>query len=594
MQLQIRDKQFYLDDKPTKLYAGCIHYFRVPREYWRDRLMKLKAAGLNAVETYICWNLHEPKKGEYRFDGMLDVAEFLSIAQELGLYAIVRPGPYICAEWDFGGLPSWLLADKNIRLRCMDETYLRHVAEWYRELFARIGHLQSTRGGNIIAMQVENEYGSYANDKQYLQAIREIMVDCGCEVLMFTADGNWKNMVSGGGIDGVYKTLTFGSGAARAFHCLRGVQDDAPDMCMEFWDGWFDHWFERHHVRPSKAVIGEIADFLTNDANFNLYMFHGGTNFAFTAGANHGGKYQPTVTSYDYNAPLSEWGGYTPLYHALRKMMLQKRGLTAADLPLPDAPVMQNIGQVALTQYADLKSNAVALSRSHRCATPRSMEELGQNFGYMIYSVELQGKYDPQMLQIQTVHDLAYVYVNGELRKRFWRNDKPSLLARITGAEKGVYGFLLTGNFEKGVRIDILVDCMGRVNYGKELYDRKGIEDVRFGAMHLRDWTIRTLPMDNLDNLTYSDNPSKVPCFMRGTFRCQSKGDCFVHMDGFTKGFVTVNGHNLGRYWSVGPQKALYLPGCWLYTDRENEIVVFEQERYKSASVRIDAQPDLD
>ena len=591
--LQIQDGTFYLNGQPTRLYSGCIHYFRVPRAYWEDSLAKLKAAGLNTVETYVCWNLHEPRKGEFDFDGMLDLVEFLRIAQRLGLYAIVRPGPYICAEWDFGGLPAWLLADRNIRLRCMDERYLAHVRDWYRELFSRIGAMQDTRGGNVIAMQIENEYGSYGNDKEYLREIQRLMTECGCEVLMFTADGNWCNMVSGGGLDGVYKTLTFGSNAAGAFGCLQGVQDNAPRMCMEFWDGWFDHWGEKHHVLPARQVVKEIGDFLAHDSSFNLYMFQGGTNFGFWAGANHGGKYQPTTTSYDYNAPLTEWGDYTPLYYELRAKMLAHRGLQESDLPLPPRARLQTVGRVELRDRASLRDNVPRIAQKHRSGAPVSMEDLGQNFGYLVYHTRLQGKYAAQILTFSQIHDVAYVYIDGKFRTRLTRDGKPGLIARIAGGKQAGQGFLLTGDFEKGVDIDILVDCMGRVNYGRDIYDRKGIGDVHFGNMKLFGWDIYTLPMDDLSPLRYDGAAGEAPCFLRGKFRVQSDASCFVHMRGFRKGFVSVNGHNLGRYWEIGPQEALYLPGCWLYTDRDNEIVVFEQEGYREPAVVIDERPNL-
>ena len=248
-----------------------MHYFRVPRGYWEDRLSKLKACGFNCVETVVPWNFHEIKEGVFDFSGMRDIAGYCRAAARLGLYVIVRPGPYMCGEWDFGGFPARLLADKNLRIRCNNPEYLAQVEVWLRAVMEQIAPLQITRGGNIIAMQIENEYGSYGNDKEYLTYIKDVMVSCGAEVLLFTADGNWCNMVSGGGLDGVYKALTFGSNAKGAFGALDGLQDEnMPKTCMEFWDGWFDHWGERHHVRPAIQVEKEIKDFLDMGANFNL------------------------------------------------------------------------------------------------------------------------------------------------------------------------------------------------------------------------------------------------------------------------------------------------------------------------------------
>lgn len=585
--LEIKGNDFYLDGKEYRIYSGCIHYFRVPHQYWEDRLQKLKAAGFNTVETYVAWNLHEKEKGKFDFSGMLDIEKFLRIAQDIGLNAIVRPGPYICAEWDFGGFPAWLLKDKNIRLRCNDAAYMAHVRDWFEVLFKKLAPMQKTRGGNIIAMQIENEYGSYGNDKEYLAALKKLMKECGTEVFTFTADGNWCNMISGGRLDDEYIALTFGSNAASAFHSLKGLQDEGPHTCMEFWDGWFDHWGERHHVRPAKQVAKEVETFLNNGNSFNLYMFHGGTNFNFWAGSNFDKGIHPTTTSYDYNAPLSEWGGYTPLYHLIRKNMLAYQGLREEDLPLPPAPVFQNIGKVELTEKAGLKANVTRIGQKHHCAHMPSMEELGQNFGYMVYHTTFSGKYVPQLLHLDDVHDRAYVYVNGKHFKTVWRNKKKSI---FKGGNQNRHSFLLT-DCKNGATIDILLDAMGRVNYGKELYDRKGIGGVSFGAQNLFGWDVYTLEMDNLEKLQY-DGAEQAPCFLRGKFTAK-KGDCFVHMDGFTKGFVTVNGFNLGRYWKIGPQKALYLPGTILKENEENEIIVFEQEEYRSPSIVINDVPDL-
>ena len=584
--LEIKDGKFLLNGEEFRIYSGCIHYFRVPQALWKDRLAKLKAAGLNTVETYVAWNMHEAKRGEYVFSGMADIVKFIKTAQELGLYVILRPGPYICAEWDLGGLPAWILADKNVVLRCMNKPYLAYVEEWFKVLFDEVRDLQITRGGNIIAMQIENDYGSYGNDKEYLQYIADLMKKCGAEVLLFTADGNWSNFISGGGLPGVYKTLTFGSNAAGAFSALKGLQDEnMPKTCMEFWDGWFDHWGEKHHVRPPKQVEKEIKDFLDAGANFNLYMFHGGTNFGFTAGANHFGDYQPTTTSYDYNAPLNEWGDYTPLYHVLRALMLKERGLRESDLPLPPAPKYTDIGTVKLTEFASLKGNLDNIGTKHRSGNPASMEDLGQQSGYMYYSTVMQGKYALQPLAVNGIHDLAYISVNGGAPKRVYRNKKGLFGKKDVASCK-----FLQGAGEK-LTLDIFLDCMGRVNYGARIYDRKGIESVTYGNQLLFGWDIWTLPMDNLQKLSY-DGVKSVPCFMRGTFDAKSIGECFVHLKGFDKGFVTVNGFNLGRYWNIGPQKALWLPSC-LLKEKDNEIVVFEQEGYSAAQVEITSVPDL-
>lgn len=582
---EIKEGGFYLDGKPLKIYSGAMHYFRIPEEYWEDRLLKLRAAGLNTVETYVAWNLHEPAKGTFDFSGMLDIRKFLRTAQELGLYAIVRPGPFICAEWDTGGFPGWLLADRNMRLRCSDAVYLSHVADWYRRLFAEIEGAQIGRGGNVIAMQIENEYGSYGNDKSYLRSVEKIMRDCGAETFLFTADGAGCYFLSGGKLPDVYAALTFGSHADTAFDCLAGQQDGAPKTCMEFWDGWFDHWGEEHHVRPKEECLSEVRTFLDTGCNFNLYMFHGGTNFGFTAGANKDADYMPTVTSYDYGAPLGEYGNYTPLYMGIREMMLDARGISPQSLPLPPAPETQEIGRVELTEFASLRGNLEGISRVKFSPAPCALDDFGMTSGYVWYKAEVEGRYADFNLYFSDVHDRAYVYLDGEQAGILWRNDAGKG-KDVPPRMHGIFHPALNGK----MTVEVLVDAMGGINYGYEIGERKGLGDVMLERQYLFNWECRAIETDDLSALVY-DGIKEVPCFMRGKFRAERK-DCFVRLDGFRKGFVSVNGKNLGRYWEIGPQKTLYLPGCWLH-EGENEIIVFEQEGYRNPTVEITDTPDL-
>lgn len=581
--LTIKDGKFNLNGEKFNIYSGAIHYFRVLPEYWEDRLTKLKLAGFNTVETYVCWNLHEPKKGTFDFSGMLDIVKFLEIAKKVGLYAIVRPGPYICAEWDFGGFPAWLLKDKNLQLRCMNEDYLNHVRDFYKVFLGQINKMQITKGGNIIAMQVENEYGSYGNDKEYLKFVEKTMQDCGIDVLLFTSDGNWCNMLSGGSLPSVYKVLNFGSNAKNAFKALEGFQENAPNMCGEFWDGWFDHWGEKHHTRPTFQIVNELKNFLDIDASFNFYMFFGGTNFNFWAGANCDKKYTPTITSYDYSAPLTEWGGYTKTYHAIREVLLSHQGIDAKELPQEAS--RQDIGYVDLTSTASLMENIKNIGELHHNATPESMEYFGQNFGMILYHTEIKGNYAMSFLEIEDIHDRAYLYINGEYKTTFDRNDTSGLLIKKAKKHR-----ILLPSFKGSVKIDILVDAMGRTNYGKNICDRKGISRVSIGNQIIFNWDVYTLPLDNLSFINY-DGAKEKPLFLKGNFHAKPMEDCFIHMDGFTKGCVYVNGFNLGRFWSIGPQKALYCPGSLLKDN--NEIVILEQEGYKSAKVLIDSKPDL-
>lgn len=594
---EIKDKQFFMDGKPISIYSGAIHYFRTLPEYWEDRLLKLKKAGFNTVETYVCWNLHEPSPNEFDFSGILDIERFVETAEKVGLYCIVRPGPYICAEWDFGGLPAWLLKDKNMQIRCMYPDYIACVDRFYKELLPRlVPHLEN-HGGNIIAMQVENEYGSYGNDKEYLRHIEKLMRDCGADCLLFTSDGNWKNMLSGGSLPDIYKVLNFGSKAKTAFNCMKDFENDGPNMCGEFWCGWFDHWRDSHHTRNADEIAKEVKDFLDIDAGFNFYMFHGGTNFGFTAGANQnpGKGYEPTVTSYDYCALLTEWGDYTPAYHKVRKLLCEKQGIDTGELP--PSPKTQSIGKVTLSESASLFDNLDNIGEKHRAAVPEGMEYFGQNFGMIYYETELSGKYDMSPLSIKDVHDYAEVYFDGKYKATIDRtlytlDGKPSIKDIIFKRKKGESKPILMSALDGKRKIGVLTDTTGRVNYGENMLDRKGISDIYVGNQRQMGYDVWCLPLDNLEKLNYSGCDDKsLPCFLKGTFKANGTADCFVHLDGFTRGCVFVNGFNLGRYWNVGPQKSLYLPGALL--KEENEIVVFSIGGYKNAEIKITDKHDL-
>lgn len=595
--LEIKNKKFYMDSKPFDIYSGAMHYFRTVPEYWEDRLTKLKAAGFNTVETYVCWNLHEKKPGEFDFSGILDIEKYLEIAQKVGLYAIVRPGPYICAEWDFGGLPAWLLKDKNMQIRCMYPDYLKCVERFYKELLPRlVPHLES-HGGNIIAMQVENEYGSYGNDKEYLRYVEKLTRDCGIDCLLFTSDGNTNNMISGGSLPDIYKVLNFGSRSRTAFNVLKGFENDGPNMCGEFWCGWFDHWRDKHHTRNSLEIVNEIKGFIDNGASFNMYMFHGGTNFGFTAGANHnqGHGYEPTVTSYDYCAMLTEWGDYTPAYHAVRKLLCEKQGIEPPELP--ESPKLQSIGKVELTEAASLFENLDNIGEKHHVPVPEGMEYFGQNFGLIYYETTLKGKYNASPMYVKNVHDFAEVYFDGEKKTSIDRTlysveGKTTLKDVIFKKKKGESSPFLMPALSGERKIGVLVDTMGRVNYGENMLDRKGISDIYLGIQRLMNYDVWTLPLDNLDKLKYSSSVKKdEPVFLKGSFKTDSKADCFVHLDGFNRGCVYINGFNLGRFWKVGPQKSLYIPGTLLKD--ENEIIVFNIGGYSKPTVSITDKHNL-
>ena len=580
--LTYKGKDFLLNGEKFSIYSGAIHYFRVLPEYWADRLAKLKAAGFNTVETYVCWNLHEPEKGKFDFSGRLDLAAFLQTAQRLGLYALVRPGPYICAEWDNGGLPAWLAREPGMQVRCGDPRFMAHVADFFHRLLPALAPLQVSRGGNILAMQVENEYGSYGNDKAYLRFLRDLMQDQGIDCLLYTSDGPTVDMLSGGRLDGVLPTLNFGSGAGEAFSLLAG--EDIPKMCMEFWCGWFDHWGEQHHTRNPESVVAEIRSLLEQDASFNVYMFHGGTNFGFTAGANRNLRYRPTVTSYDYGAPLNEYGDYTPLYYALRQLLCSHRGITPP--PLPPRPQLQAPGRVELSRQTSLLGQA--LGQIHHSPLPRFMEDYGQSHGLIYYETALPGPTAGGWLTCENLHDLAWVFVDGKIQGSLAISCPRRKLEQLKPKNR-----LPLPPCPAGTKIGVLVEAMGRVNYGPGPMDRKGITGLRLGGQYLMDFTVTTLPLDDLSGLDFTRPAGGYPRVYRGTFTVDSQDECFVDLCNFTKGMVYVNGFNLGRYWNRGPQQTLYLPGVLLHPGKSNEITVLELSGCAQPAVCLTDSPRL-
>ncbi|GIP30297.1 beta-galactosidase [Paenibacillus sp. J23TS9] len=571
---------FILDDKPIQILSGALHYFRVVPEYWEDRLRKLKALGLNTVETYVPWNLHEQTKGQFNFEGIADLERFVGLAGELGLHVIVRPSPYICAEWEFGGLPAWLLADSDMRLRCFHQPFLDHVDDYYDVLLPKLKPLLCTQGGPIIALQIENEYGSYGNDKAYLNYLKDAMIKRGMDVLLFTSDGPEDAMLQGGMVDGVLATVNFGSRAEEAFDKLREYQPDAPIMCMEYWNGWFDHWREEHHTRPAEDAAAVLDDMLRLGASVNFYMFHGGTNFGFWNGANGhtADSYEPTVTSYDYDALLSETGEPTDKYYAVQKVISKYVPIEPAELP---APVPKRAyGTVALTEQAALSANLDSLSTAVHTAYPEPMEKLGQDYGFIQYRTFISGPRPEDELFIQDVRDRALVILNGELAGTLDRAEPGQQIKFAVPPE--------------GLELTLLVENMGRVNYGPYMKDRKGItEGVRFGRQFLSEWTTHPLPLSDLSGLEFAPGSEpKGQVFYRGSFEVDEPADTFIRLEGWTKGVVFVNGFNLGRYWSIGPQKTLYLPAP-LLREGSNEIVVFELYGCDAPQVEFVDQADL-
>ncbi|NOZ74024.1 MAG: beta-galactosidase [FCB group bacterium] len=574
----IDKEHFLLNNEPFRILSGAMHYFRVHPVYWGDRLRKMRAMGLNTLETYVAWNLHEPKPAEFNFDGWLDIVDYIKQAADSGLRVIVRPGPYICSEWDLGGLPAWLLKDREIKFRCAHEPYLEAVDRYFDVLLPRLEPLQISRGGPIIAMQIENEYGAYGNDKEYLRYLEKGMRARGINVLLFTSDGPTDDMLCAGTLPHILKTANFGSDAKNKFAKLREYQPEGPLMCMEFWNGWFDHWGGKHHVRTPEDTTTTLDEILFQGGSVNFYMFHGGTNFGFMNGSNCHGKFESTITSYDYDVPLNEAGDITPKYLACRKIL--GKYVELPDIPLPSAVPKLALGPVELTETAGLFDALDWLSKPIRRPTPEPMEMFGQNYGFILYRTRVEGPRSEMPLRIQKLHDRAQVFVDGDFVGVLEREFPEKTLNIVVPPE--------------GLQLEILVENMGRVSWGPKMYDRKGITDaVSLGDRHLFGWTIFPLPLDDLSRLEFSEVTANVgPVFCRGEFAVTDPKDTFLALDGWTKGVCWINGFNLGRYWKRGPQQTLYVPGPVLRKGK-NEIIIFELQTLENCTVEFRNHPVL-
>ncbi|GAA2631962.1 beta-galactosidase family protein [Actinomadura fulvescens] len=581
---RVADDGLYLDERPFQVLSGAMHYFRTLPEQWPDRLAKLRGMGLNTVETYVPWNLHEPAPGTFDFTGLADVEGFLRAAADAGLYAIVRPGPYICAEWENGGLPAWLRADQEIPLRCMDPRYLGPVDRFFDELLPRVARHQVTRGGNVLMVQVENEYGSYGDDHDYLRYLADGLRRRGIDVPLFTSDGSEALMVTGGTLPDVYATANFGSEPVRRFEAFARHRDGRrqrpdPAFCMEFWNGWFDHWGEEHHTRDASDAAATLAEMLEHGASVNLYMAHGGTNFGFFAGANAGGPhadgaYQPTVTSYDYDAPLSENGVPTEKYWAYREILGRYTELPPA--PSRHAPPTLPPFEIEMSAGVPLLDCLDVLSTgSVRAAVPPSFEELGHPYGLVVYRSTLPGRRpEPLPVRLKDLRDRAHVFLDGAPRGVLERDAVTELPLDVPAGE---------------AELTLIVEAMGRVNYGPLTGERKGlIGGVLHERQYIFGWTadpvrlddVSLIPWDRAGRADVADvadvaGRAPGPSFHRGTLTVDEPRDTFLGLPGWGKGYVWVNGFNLGRYWSRGPQQRLYLP--WpLLRPGENDVVVLE------------------
>ena len=565
--VQFRERKIFIDGKAVQIFSGAIHYFRVHPDLWRDRLEKLAMCGFNCLETYMCWNLHEPKEGEFDFSGMLDFPRFIRTAQELGLYVILRPGPYICAEWDNGGFPHWLMLKQGIEFRRNNPAYLACVRNYFDRIMPLIKPLQYDEGGPIIAMQIENEYGSYGHDDAYIGALRDMMRGAGITVPLFTADGAGVPYLLNGMLDGTPAMLTGGSRALAGFGLLRSFRPDDVPFFMEFWLGWYDHWKNNPRKgRDAASVAEEFDDVIRSGGNVNMYMFHGGTNFGFYAGANKSRDdvpYTCDTTSYDYDAPVTEWGDVTEKYFLLRDTV--KKYFPGAKTGTP-APVKHRAyGKIDFTGYLPFFGALDRLGKPVKSVSPLTMEQLGQAFGFVHYRTHIAGP-RKVLLWAPEVHDCADIFIDGRRLGTAFRDDRPFRFDVDIPA--------------KGVTLDILVESFGRINYGYLTgKDFKGLPGgVMTDNAYCFDWENYSLPLDGPEKLPFGPMAPTLPCpgFFRGEFQADEVAETFIRFPG-VRGVVWVNGFNLGRYWRVGSANTLYVPSPILKKGR-NEIIVFETE----------------
>jgi beta-galactosidase len=613
----VEGDHFTLDGKPFKVLSGELHYARIPREYWHARLKMARAMGLNTIATYVFWDLHEPRPGVYDFSSQNDLAAFIRAAQEEGLYVILRAGPYICGEWDLGGLPPWLLADPNsaAALRSDSPAFLSPVSSWIKRLNQEVGGLQIGKGGPIIVTQVENEYGGFGSDHVYMQHMVDLFRAAGFnDSLLDTVDGF--NDLAKGAVPGIFAGVNFGIGNhQKGMDAAAAFRPDQPIFVTEYWPGWFDSWGHPHQTRPTPPQLEDVDYILAHGAGLNLYMFHGGTSFGFMSGADMSrGNYLPDTTSYDYGAPLDESGRPTPKFFELRKIFAKYSpcGDESCLPPVPASAPIITIPPVALNESTPLWANLPP--KPIRSANPLTMEAIGQSYGYILYRAHLPAAVAGDLV-LTELHDYAQVYLDGKLAGTLDRRLKQSALAITTTAP---------------AVLDIFVEAAAHINYSKAMRtDQKGItQSVTLAGIPVTGWEIYSLPMttspiatsrelqpttEEIKDSLYANLPltassvgkvsldhcgfaygsvcgapsvsvslppsipekDSLPTFFRANFNLTATGDTFLDVRALGKGMVWINGHALGRFWNVGPQDTLYVPGPWLKVGA-NEIVIFD------------------
>lgn len=583
------EKEFLLDGEPMKIISGAIHYFRMTPNQWEDSLFNLKALGANTVETYIPWNIHEPTEGTFDFSGMKDIESFVKLAQKMGLYVILRPSVYICAEWEFGGLPAWLLKDGMIRLRSTDTIFMEKVANYYHELLPKLRPLQITQGGPVIMIQIENEYGSYGMEKDYLIATKKIVESYGIDVPLFTSDGSWKEVLDAGSLidEDVFVAGNFGSQSIQNAAVLKEFMAEHnkswPIMSMEYWDGWFNRWGEDIIKRDPKDLANEVKDMLQL-GSINLYMFHGGTNFGFYNGCSARGNTDlPQVTSYDYDALLNESGQPTEKYYLVQQAI--KEVCPDVWQAKPRVKQLVNLGSFPIQKSVSFFHTKDDMMTPVYSSYPLTMETISNGYGYLLYDFELKNYHHDNKLKVVEASDRLKIYTDG------------SHLATQYQETNGNELILNGDNNKETIKMSILIENMGRVNYGYKLNNPTQMKGIRGGVMYdihfhqgFKHYPL-TMSSEQLNAIDFNkqSNPNH-PSFYQTTFHLDDIGDTYIDCSNYGKGVIIVNGVNLGRYWNRGPYLSLYCPKEFLHVG-ENDIIIFETEGKNITNVSFSDSP---
>ncbi|WP_343746785.1 beta-galactosidase family protein [Chitinophaga sp.] len=575
---RLGDSTFLLDGKPFQMISGEIHYLRVPRESWRDRVRMAKAMGLNTIGTYVFWNMHEPEQGRYDFSGNNDVAAFVKICKEEGMWVILRPSPYACAEWEFGGYPYWLQEIKGLEVRSKEPQYLRAYNNYIKAVGKQLAPLQVNHGGNILMVQIENEYGSYSDDKSYLEINRKMFTDAGFDGLLYTCDPAAD--VAKGHLPGLLPAVNGVDDPEKVKQLVKeNHQGKGPFYIAEWYPAWFDSWGEKHHTVPYENFLDRLDRVLAAGISINMYMFHGGTTRGYMNGANYNdhAPYSPQISSYDYDAPLDEAGNATPKFMAFRKVIAKH---LAPGATLPEVPAKKPVITTPVITFERSGALFSQLPAAVKSVQPLTFEDLKQAYGFVLYRTTLKGG-SSGTLKIKDLRDYGLVFINGKRAAILDRRLKQDSV-NITLPEGTI-------------TLDILVENLGRINFGPYLLkNRKGIDgQVLFNGKAIGQWQQFRLPYEQQPVVKTSVVAADAPVLKEGSFTLNTKGDTYLDMSKWGKGVVWINGHHLGRYWQVGPQQTLYVPAEWLKTG-QNKITVLELIKPAQTQVQGIDHPILD